>query len=295
MHCRCNTVQDYIRPVKYIKKTGLFSIEEVTVRECRFCGRDATPDFKNLNELIIQRNNGGSIKCANGYSRKTFDFKTYEAMEGIDFEELYYMFEDKCYETFDEEDVEDIVHSVFDLGGTGNTSLIVTAHKSIEIIYQLMAEFDSLSTGQCPVGSVIRELKERYPLELDIIEDTNEPIKTRYHTPTGFILKFRGAIFKKRYKIPFSEIIVNIWFQTANLLLGYNKRKEAKRAKIRRDNFEAIKACRGSVSRQTIRKNLRDRRSIGPKPNTIREQEPKVILRKNERLRKQRRKKNLKE
>jgi hypothetical protein len=290
MHCKCNTVQDYIAPIRYIKKAES-GIEEVTERTCRFCGRDATP-FGDMSELIIQYNNGGSLKCDEGYNKKrTFDFKSYETMDGIDFDELYFRFEDKCYKTFDEEVAEDIVQSVFDLSGDGYTSLKTVAHKSIEIIYQLMSEFGSLKTGQCPVRSIIKTLAKEHPLELDEIEDTNEPIKVQYHTPTGFIVKYQGDIFKNRYIIPFEEVIVNIWYLCARMLNKYNERKAANRKRIEHQNFEVINVCKGSNSRQGIGKNLKEKRKYRPK-RLIKEV---YKLRKNKKLRKQRRMKELEE
>jgi hypothetical protein len=293
-HCKitcywCNTQQDYIRASKYIKRTD-FGMEEVKERICRFCGRNIQP-FEGIHEVIIQKNEGGSIKCDKGYdTKRTFDFKTYEAMDIIDFDELYYEFEDKCYKAFDEENVEDIVQSVFDIKGNGNNSLVLVAHKSIGIIYQLMSELGSLKTGQCPVRSIIKTLAKEHPLELDEIEDTNELIKTQYHTPTGFIIKYQSAIFKNRFVIPFDEVIVNIWYLCARMLNKYNERKEANRKRIEHQNFDVINACKGSNSRQGIRKNLKEKSKYRPKEQPIND---KVIvkLRKNEVLRERRYKK----
>ena len=85
----CNTEQDYINERKYIKKTDS-GLEEVEERICRFCGKSIQP-FEGIHELIVQENNGGSIKCDHGYdTKRTFDFELYEAMDGIDFDELYF-------------------------------------------------------------------------------------------------------------------------------------------------------------------------------------------------------------
>ena len=76
------------------------------------------------------------------------------------------------------------------------------------------------------------------------------------------------------------------------MLNNYNIRKEANRARIRYFNFDVIKVCKGSLSRQTIRKNIRERKKYRPKEPTIKEKLI-VKLRKNIKLRNQRRMKEL--
>ena len=75
------------------------------------------------------------------------------------------------------------------------------------------------------------------------------------------------------------------------MLHKYNRRKALNRARIRYFNFEVIKACKGSLSRQTIKKNQKDKKKYRPK-RLIKEI---YKLRKNKKLRKQRKENALKE